>query len=144
MLQRKYRLYKFTQWGCFFASIISATVPPIAAAINVAPALKDNTSKLVLAGYAVFILVLVGLIVWRGLSKKLAHKIPWALGVGILAWGLTALLFSLQKIIDNALYIAFMFAIGATVAFVLSIIADLFKMLAAHVKEEWMIQRIKE
>lgn len=144
MLQVKYRRLKLLQWSCFILSIISATVPPFVAALKVAPILKDAGSKWGLAGYAVFILAIAGIIVWRGLSKKYAHKLPWALSVGILAWGLTALLFSLQRIIDEALYIAFVFALGASVAFVLSCLTDLFKALSAQVREEWKIQKMKE
>ena len=144
MLQVKYRRLKLLQWFCFILSVASATVPPFVAALKVAPVLKDAGSKWGLAGYAVFVLAIAGLIVWRGLSKKYASKLPWAMSVAILAWGLAALLFSLQKIIDEALYISFMFAIGASVAFVLSCLTDLFKTIAAQVREEWKIQKIKE
>jgi Na+/melibiose symporter-like transporter len=143
-LQRKYRRLKLLRWSCFILSIISATVPPFAAALKVAKIIPDKAGKWGLAGYAVAILSIAGLIVWRGLSKKYAAKLPWALGVCILAWGLAALLFSLRNIIDEAVYISFVFAIGASVAFVLSLLTDLFDALAAHVREDYKIQKLKE
>lgn len=143
-LQRKYRTYKLLHWGCFVLSIISATVPAFAAAIKVAKVIPNKTGRWELAGYAVFILALAGMIVWRGLSKKYAHKLPWALGVCILAWGLAAFLFTLKNIINESVYITFVFALGASGAFVLSCLTDLFDMLAKQVEEEYKIRKIKE
>ncbi len=143
-LLRKYRTFKLLRWGCFILSIISATVPPFAAALKVAKIIPDKAGKWGLAGYAVFILVIAGLIVWRGLSKKYAHKLPWALGVCILAWGLAAFLFTLRNIIDESVYITFVFALGASGAFVLSCLTDLFETLANQVREEWKMQKHKE
>lgn len=143
-LQRKYRTYKLLHWGCFVLSIISATVPAFAAALKVAKVIPDKTGRWELAGYAVFILAFAGLIVWRGLSKKYAHKLPWALGVCILAWGMAAFLFTLRNIINESVYITFVFALGASGAFVLSCLTDLFEVLAKQVEEEYKIRKIKE
>ena len=143
-LKRIYRRYKALRTICFILSVEAAVAPSVLAAIKVAPVLKDTGSRWGLAGYAVIILVLAGLIIWRGLSKKYAHKLPWALSVSILSWGLVALLTSLQRIISQALYISIAFAIGATVALVLSVLCDLFSTLAANVREELKIQRIRE
>jgi Na+/melibiose symporter-like transporter len=143
-LQRKYRRYKLLRWSCLILSIISATVPPFTAALQVAKIIPDKAGKWGLAGYAVFVLAIAALIVWRGLSKKYAPKLPWALGVAILAWGLAAFLFSMRKVIDEAVYISFVFALGASGALVLSFLSDLFNTLATQVREEYKIQKIKE
>lgn len=143
-LLRKYRTYKLLRWGCLILSIVSVTVPPFAAALKVAKVIPDKAGKWGLAGYAVFLLAVAGLIVWRGLSKKYAPKLPWALGVSILAWGLSAFLFSLRKIIDESVYISFVFALGASGALVLSYLSDLFETLSEHVREEYKIQKLKE
>ena len=130
--------------ACFVLSVLSASVPGVIAAIKVAPVLKDTGSRRGLAAYAVILLMISGLIIWRGLSKKYAHKLPWALSVSILSWGLVVLLTSLQRIISEALYISLAFAMGATVALMLSALCDLCGILAANVREEIKIQRIKE
>lgn len=143
-LTRLRRRYKLLGAACFVLSLISAIVPGTVAAIKVAPKLKDTGSRWGLAGYAIVIVCIAGLIVWRALSKKYASKLPWALSATIWMWALTAVLFALQKIIDEALLLTFVFAIGASVAFVLSSLTDLFKMLEKQVSEDLKIQKIKE
>ena len=56
---------------------------------------------------------------------------------------LDAVLFALQKIIDEAVLITLVFAIGTSIAFVLSSLTDLFKMLEKQVSEDLKIQKIK-
>lgn len=143
-LTRLRRRYKILKWVCLLSSLISAIVPGTLAAIKVAPKLKDAGSRWGLAGYAVIILCIAGLIIWRALSKKYASKLPWALSPTILMWALVAMLFALRKIIDEALLITLVFAIGMSVAFVLSFLTDLFGTLAGQADEELKIQRIKE
>jgi Na+/melibiose symporter-like transporter len=143
-LTRLRRRYKLLKWLCLIFSLISATVPGVAAAINVAPSLKDADSKWGLAGYALVIVGIAALIIWRALSKKYASKLPWALSAMIWMWALTGVLFALKKIIEEAALISFVFAIGASVAFVLSSLTDLFKMLEKQVSEDLKIAKIKE
>jgi Na+/melibiose symporter-like transporter len=121
-----------------------ATVPGAVAAIKVAPSLKDTGSKWGLAGYALVIVGIAALIIWRALSKKYASKLPWALSAMIWMWALAGVLFALKKIIEEAALISFVFAIGASVAFVLSSLTDLFKMLEKQVSEDLKIAKIKE
>ena len=143
-LTRQFRRYKLLWLACLILSVVSAIAPGVVAAIKVAPALKDSGSKWGLAGYAVVIICIAALVVWRALSKKYASKLPWALSAMIWMWALTAVLFALQKIIDEALLITFVFAIGASVAVVLSCLTDLFGALAKQTGEELKIRKIKE
>jgi Na+/melibiose symporter-like transporter len=143
-LTRIYKRYKLCEWACFAASIMSAALPGVAEAIKVAKVLNTSEAKWGLAGYAVIIICIAGIIIWRSLGKKFAHKLPWALSAAVWTWAITGAIFALKGIIDNALLITFMFAIGATVAFVLSCLSDLFKTLAAHAKEDLQIAKIKE
>lgn len=143
-LQRRFRTYKTLQWTCFALSLIAATVPGVIAAFKVAHVVKDGGSRAGLAGYAVCILCIAGLIIFRALSKKYSSKLPWALSAVIWAWALTILLFTLQKVIDEALYITFVFAIGTSVAFLLSCLNDIFCTLASQVREEYKMQKMKE
>lgn len=140
-LRRRYRLLK---WLCLIFSLIAATVPGVVAAIKVAPSLKDAGSKWGLAGYALVIVGIAALIIWRALSKKYASKLPWALSATIWMWALAGVLFALKKIIEEAALISFVFAIGASVAFVLSSLSDLFKMLERQAREDLQIAKIKE
>ena len=143
-LTRLRRRYKLLKWLCLISSLISATVPGVAAAIKVAPSLKDTGSRWGLAGYALVIVGIAALIIWRALSKKYASKLPWALSAMIWMWALAGVLFALKKIIEEAALISFVFAIGASVAFVLSSLTDLFKMLEKQVSEDLKIAKIKE
>lgn len=140
-LRRRYRLLK---WLCLIFSLIAATIPGVVAAIKVAPSLKDAGSKWGLAGYALVIVGIAALIIWRALSKKYASKLPWALSATIWMWALSGVLFALKKIIEEAALISFVFAIGASVAFVLSSLSDLFKMLERQAREDLQIAKIKE
>ena len=142
-LTRLRRRYKVLKIACFVLSIISAVAPGVVAAIKVAPKLKDVGSRLGLAGYAVVIICIAGMIIWGALSKKYASKLPWALSAMIRMWALDAVLFALQKIIDEAVLITLVFAIGTSIAFVLSSLTDLFKMLEKQVSEDLKIQKIK-
>ena len=71
-LTRLRRRYSLLKWLCLIFSLISAIVPGTAAAIKVAPSLKDVGSRLGLAGYALVIVGIAALIIWRALSKKYA------------------------------------------------------------------------
>ena len=82
-LTRLRRRYKLLKWLCLISSLISAIVPGMAAAIKVAPSLKDTGSKWGLAGYAVVIVCIAALIIWRALSKTYANNLPWALNATI-------------------------------------------------------------
>ena len=143
-LQRLRRRYRLLWLFSFVLSIISAIVPGAVAAIKVAPKLKDTGSRWGLAGYAIVIICIAALIVWRALSKKYANRLPWAISATIWMWALTAVLFALQKIIDEALLITFVFAIGTSVAFVLSCLTDLFGTLAKQASEDLKIAKMKE
>lgn len=143
-LTRLRRRYSLLKWLCLISSLIAATVPGAMAAIKVAPSLKDTGSKWGLAGYALVIVGIAALIIWRALSKKYASKLPWALSAMIWMWALAGVLFALKKIIEEAALISFVFAIGASVAFVLSSLTDLFKTLEKQVSEDLKIAKIKE
>ena len=143
-LTRQYKRYKLLWLGCLVLSVASAIVPGVVAAIKVAPALKDSSSRWGLAGYAVVIIAIAAIIIWRALSKKYAPKLPWALSAVIWMWALTGVLFALQKIIDEAVYISFVFALGTSGALVLSSLADLFALLSKQTAEEIKIRKIKE
>ena len=143
-LNAKYKWCRWLQWITLVLSVMVSVTPGTTVAIKVARVLKEDAkAKWSLAGFAIFILCVAVLIVLRALDKKFAHKLPWALQAALWMWVMTIVIYALQKIIVQAAQISLALAIGTSAAFVLSLVSDVFKVIADGLKEEYKIRRIK-
>ena len=129
-LEKRRNVNRAIQWITFALSIVFATLPGIVTAFRVAPSVEGAAPKIGLAGYAVFLVAVGILIVLHSLGKTFAHKLPWATIACVVSWILLFLLISLQNIIDQAVIISGAFALGCTIAFVLSSASLIFKAVA--------------
>lgn len=136
-LEKRYKRLRWAQWILFFLSIIVAALPAVIVARLVALRFESAKEGWSLAGFAVIILGIGALMIFRGLVRKLTDKIPWALGAAIGGWIMTVAFVSLRNIIDDALYISMALAIGCTVAVIMSSVSDLCKALADGIEDEY-------
>ncbi len=136
-LETRYKRLRWAQWILFISSILSAIVPAVTVALRVALTIKDSGRQISLAGFAVVILAIGALLMTWGLIAKYKDKLPWALLATVGAWIMTLLLWSLQKIIEDALFISLALAIGCTAALIMSSVSDFCKVQADGIEEEY-------
>ena len=136
-LEKRYKRYRWTQWILFAVSIIAAVAPATIVTIRVGLRYKSAESGWSLAGFSIVIFGLGLALIMRGLFRKFADKIPWAMGAVVGSWILVLLLWSLQAIIEDALNIALALAIGSSVAIIVATISDFYKAQADGLEAEY-------
>lgn len=136
-MNRKYKTYKVIKWASLICSIISAILPAVLVAIKVAPSFPHVSVGVGVASVGAFVLALGLIFIIRGLEKRYGKHLPWATTTVLWSWVLWGMIFATQKVIAQAAQISLALAIGASVAFVLSLVSDLFKVLEKTIKEEY-------
>lgn len=136
-LEKRYKRLRWAQWILFVCSIISAILPAVIVAFRVAPRFKSTESRWGLAGFAVVILVVGAVLMTWGLISKYKDKLPWALIATVGAWILYLLIWSIQKIAEDALFITLALAIGCSVALVMGAVSDSCKAQADGIEQEY-------
>ena len=140
-LEKRYERLRWAQWILFACSIISAILPAAIVAFRVAPKLQNTESKVGLAGFAVVILVLGAILMTWGLIVKYRDKLPWALLATVGSWILYLLIWSIQKIAEDAMFISLALAIGCSVALITGSISDFCKASADGLEQEYNRRR---
>ncbi len=139
-LEKKYKRLRWTQHILFWASLISALLPAITVALNtglVYDIEQNDAGKWRLAGFATIVLSVGIILVLKGLSEKIRDKMPWAITAAVGSWIMTGFIFAISKIVEDALFISFVLAVGCTVAVVLSSISDLCRARADAMQQEY-------
>lgn len=139
-LEKRYKSLRWAQYILFFVSVIVAVVPATVAVFNtglVYTAAENDGGKWSLAAYAIFVVSVGVVLMAKGLIGKFKDKLPWATTAVIGTWIMTAFIFAIKAIVEDAFFISFMLAIGCTVAAVLSGISDLCKAQADVMREEY-------
>lgn len=140
-LEKRYERLRWGQWILFACSIISAILPAVISAFRVAPKLQNTESKVGLAGFAVVILVIGAILMTWGLIAKYRDKLPWALTATVGSWILYFLIWSIQKIAEDAMFISLALAIGCSVALITGAISDFCKASADGIEQEYNRRR---
>lgn len=136
-LEKRYKRLRWTQVILAWLSGGFAILPALAVMLKVGLRYKAAEQSWSLAGFAVIVFGIGVAFMLRGLIVKYGSKLPWSLGATIGSWIMTALLWSLQKIIEDALYISLALAIGCSVALILGSISDLCKAQADGLEQEY-------
>jgi hypothetical protein len=136
-LEKRYKRLRWAQWILFVCSIISAILPAVIVAFRVAPRLANVESRVGIAGFAVVILVIGVVLMARGLIVKYREKLPWALLATVGAWILFLLIWSVQKIAEDAMFISLALAIGCSVALIMGAVSDSCKASADGIEQEY-------
>lgn len=136
-IEKRYKRLRWVQHILFWLSVISAVIPAFIVTLKVGLRYTESEESWSLAVFSVAIFALGLIFVLRGLLRKFAEKISWALGATVACWVMLLILWSLERIIDDALLIAWALSIGCSVALIMSSISDLCKVQADCLKEEY-------
>lgn len=136
-LEKRYKRLRWTQTILGWLSVIVAIAPVTWVTFKVGVEYKEAEQSWSLAGFAIIIIAIGVILMTSGLIFKYREKLPWALLATVGSWIMTALLWSLQKIIGDALYISLALAIGCSAALILGSISDLCKVQADGIEQEY-------
>lgn len=138
--EKRYKRLRWAHYILFRVSILTAIVPAVVVAFNtglIFHEARNEDGKWRLAGFAIFIVVIVVLLMIKGLRDKLKDKMPWSVAAAVGSWIMTGFIFIVYKIIEDALWLSLALAIGCTVATVLSAISDLCETQADAMESEY-------
>lgn len=139
-LEKRYKSLRWAQYILFFLSLAAAVVPATVAVFKtglVYSVSENEGGKWSLAVYAIFVVSVGVILMAKGLMSKFKDKLPWATTAVIGTWIMTAFISAIRAIVEDALFISLMLAIGCTVAAVLSGISDLCKAQADVMRDEY-------
>ena len=136
-LDRRYKCCRVLRRVLLIASCIVAIAPAIFVAVRVAPSFPRVKLVDGIATFAIFILAVGLIFIIRGLEKRYAHKLPWATSALFWSWVLYFMIHSLSRVISQSVQISLALAIGVSVAFVLSLGAELCLAIEKTAEEEY-------
>lgn len=136
-LDKRYKSCKVMKWLFGILSIPFAIVPPVCVAFRVAPAIPKTSVWLGVTGAAAFLLAIGLLFVIRGLNRRYGQKLPWATTCTLGSWTMWAFVTAFEKIIEQAGQIALALALGSSVAFILSLGSECFRVMERNAEEEY-------
>ena len=136
-LDKRYKSCKVLKWLFEILSIPFAIVPPVCVAFRVAPAIPKTSVWVGVTGFAAFLLAIGLLFVIRGLNRRYGQKLPWATTCTLGSWTMWAFVTAFEKIIEQAGQIALALALGSSVAFILSLGSECFRVMERNAEEEY-------
>ena len=136
-LDKRYKSCKVLKWLFGILSIPFAIVPPVCVAFRVAPAIPKTSVWVGVTGAAAFLLAIGLLFVIRGLNRRYGQKLPWATTCTLGSWTMWAFVTAFEKIIEQAGQIALALALGSSVAFILSLGSECFRVMERNAEEEY-------
>ncbi len=139
-LEKRYKSLRWAQYILFCLSIIVAVAPATVAVFKtglVYSAAENEGGKWSLAVYAIFVISVGVVLMAKGLIGKFKDKLPWATSAVIGTWIMTAFISAIRAIVEDALFISLILAIGCTAAALLSGISDLCKAQADALRDEY-------
>ena len=136
-LDKRYKSCKILKWLFGILSIPFAIVPPVCVAFRVAPAIPKTSVWVGVTGVAAFLLAIGLLFVIRGLNRRYGQKLPWATTCTLGSWTMWAFVTAVEKIIEQAGQIALALALGSSVAFILSLGSECFRVMERNAEEEY-------
>lgn len=137
-LEKRYKSLRWAQHILFWVSVAVAVVPAFVAILKVGLVYKESSgARWGLAGYSVFVIAVGVILMAKGLMNKFKDKLPWATAAVIGTWIMTGFISAIKTIVEDALIISFVLAIGCTAAAVLSAISDLCRAQADALRDEY-------
>ena len=136
-LDKRYKSCKILKWIFGILSIPFAIVPPVCVAFRVAPAIPKTSVWVGVTGAVAFLLAIGLLFVIRGLNRRYGQKLPWATTCTLGSWTMWAFVTAVEKIIEQAGQIALALALGSSVAFILSLGSECFRVMERNAEEEY-------
>lgn len=137
-LEKRYKGLRWAQHILFWLSIISAVAPCAVAVLKTGLIYKaQEEARWALGGYAIFVIAVGAFLMLKGLRDRFRDKLPWATSAVIGTWIMTGFIAAIKAIVEDALIISLVLAIGCTAAAVLSSISDLCKAQADALRDEY-------
>lgn len=136
-LEKRYKGLRWAQHILFGLSIVAAIAPCTVAVIKTGLVYKNEGAKWALGGYAIFVIAVGALLIFKGLRDKFSDKLPWSTGAVVGTWIMTGFIAAIKAIVEDALIISLVLAIGCSVAAVLGGISDLCKTQADALRDEY-------
>lgn len=136
-LDKRYKSCKVLKWVLGVTSILFAILPPIYVAFKVAPAIPKTNVWAGVTGFAAFLLAIGLLFIIRGLNRRYGQKLPWATTYVLGSWTMWAFIVALERVIDQAGQISLALALGSSVAFILSLGSECFRVMEKTAEEEY-------
>ena len=136
-LDKRYKTCKVLKWIFGILSIPFAIVHPVCVAFRVAPTIPKTSVWVGVTGVAAFLLAIGLLFVIRGLNRRYGQKLPWATTCTLGSWTMWAFVTAVEKIIEQAGQIALALALGSSVAFILSLGSECFRVMERNAEEEY-------
>ena len=136
-IERKYKTFRLLQHLCLALAFAACVLPMFVSAVRVVPNTPDKGSKVAVGGVALFFIIIVTLILFRSYVKKFVSSLPCTLTVFIAVLAMLLFIVCLKKIIDDAIAVLIVGAIGSFIGVILEIASMLFKMNADDIKERF-------
>lgn len=137
MIERRYKKLRWAQHILFVLALAVCIIPMVVSSIKVIPAATDTESRLAFGCVAVFFITITILVLFRNVLRKFVANIPCTFGVLIVMVAIAIFLFLLKKIIDDALAIVFIGAVGSFFGVVLETISTVCKIKADDIKTNY-------
>lgn len=118
-LNKKYRTLRWAEHITFWIGVAACILPMLIASIEIVPAIKSTESRLAFGGVAIFFTAIVGLVLAKNVVKRFASNVPCTLTVFVFIIALLIFLKLLSMVIDDALAILMVGAIGSFVGVLL-------------------------
>lgn len=134
-LDKKYKTYRWAEHICIALAAISCILPMVVASVKAVPETPDVGSKWAIGGVAIFFIVIISLILLRNFVKKFIANIPATLTVFISVIAMLLFLVCLKKVIDDAIAVLIVGAVGSFVGVILEIVSMICKIQADDIEK---------
>ena len=112
-LNKRYKALRWAQHILYWLGNAACVIPMLIASVKIVPGIKTTESRLAFGGVAIFFTAIVVLVLAKSIIAQVANKIPPALIVFITVVALLIFMICLQKVIDEAVAILAVGAIGS-------------------------------
>ena len=142
-LKKRRKQLLWARWTCFVMSIACCTVPVIVVAKMAVPSIAKNCNWVGISGFGLCLAAIIFVIVAKGAVKEIVEKIPFTVGVLVSEGAVLCILIGLKSIIEDAILIFEVAAIGAAVGAIFNLASYFINIELATVKEKILRIEIK-
>lgn len=142
-LKKRRKQLLWARWTCFAMSIACCTVPVLVVAKMAFPSIAKNCNWVGISGFGLCLAAIIFVIVAKGAVKEIVEKIPFTVGVLVSEGTVLCILIGLKSIIEDAILIFEVAAIGAAVGAVFNLASYFINIELTTVKEKILRIEIK-
>ena len=143
-LKAKRKKMLWARWTLFGMAIASCLVPTIIAIKTAIPSISSNFSWIGISTFGLCMAAIVAIIVARGAVREISCKLPFTVGVLVSELIVLGILFGLKAMIEDAVLIFEVSAIGAAVGSVFNVASYFLANEAKDIKEKILRLEVKD